>query len=249
MPIATILLVDETAESRSFGERCLTYSDGPQVVCAASAREGLERAGQRKPDVVLLAVGLQTDLPSYVAALRRQHPKAPPNVILIAEPDVDLKALQVGEVEGIAGIITKPLDPRRLPEQVQHLFEEGRFTGQLANLRELGGEAFVVEMIDLFLEIGPKKMEEARRALAVRDTDGVRQAAHSLKSSASNLGSEVLQELAARVEKAAAEQDAGLLVPLLKELDEAYAKVKSRLEQHKAILSPIRHVATRLSEP
>ena len=43
-------------------------------------------------------------------------------------------------------------------DRTQALLEEFRFTAQFANLHELGVEEFVVEMIDLFIELTPAKI-------------------------------------------------------------------------------------------
>jgi HPt (histidine-containing phosphotransfer) domain-containing protein len=70
----------------------------------------------------------------------------------------------------------------------------------LDNLRALGDEVFLQEIIDIFLSDTPKRIDELRRALAARDLRTFARAAHSIKGSASNLGAEPLRALAASLE-------------------------------------------------
>ena len=63
------------------------------------------------------------------------------------------------------------------------------------------GQAFVVEMIDLFITQGEDRLVAARGALTAGDAEGIASAAHSLKSSAGNLGATSLSALAAEAER------------------------------------------------
>jgi len=76
----------------------------------------------------------------------------------------------------------------------------------LANLRRIGGTKLLNEMIRIFLEQVPQKMKTLRSALHNRDADALERAAHSIKSSAGNLGALQLQQIAATMEESA-EQD------------------------------------------
>lgn len=99
----------------------------------------------------------------------------------------------------------------------------------LQRLHELGGTAFVIEMIDLFFSHVP---EQLARACGADDLAVVEQAAHSLKSSAGGIGAEALHKLAARIE-IAARADAGRTEELAawqRELGFAYARVVPLLE-------------------
>lgn len=80
----------------------------------------------------------------------------------------------------------------------------------LQRLVRLGGLDLLDQMMALLLEAGPQRIAAARDAVAVGDMDGARRAAHSLKSSAGNLGLIRLQRLAQDVEAraGAGEEDA-----------------------------------------
>lgn len=105
----------------------------------------------------------------------------------------------------------------------------------LQRLRELGGTAFVIELIDLFFSYVPGQLALACAA----DVRAVEQAAHSLKSSAGGIGAEALQELAARIELAA-RAGAGRTPELAawqSELESAYARVAPLLEEERKKLN------------
>lgn len=76
--------------------------------------------------------------------------------------------------------------------------------GALERLNRIGGQEFLVEMIELFLEHSPQRLDAAREAYRDGEVSAVYRAAHSLKSTAANLGASALQDAAARVEDRAA---------------------------------------------
>ena len=65
----------------------------------------------------------------------------------------------------------------------------------LQRLERFGGRKLRDELTALFLAEAPTRIEAARRALAAGDAAGVRAAAHSLKSSAGQLGAVRIQRI------------------------------------------------------
>lgn len=100
----------------------------------------------------------------------------------------------------------------------------------LERLNRIGGQSFLVEMIDLFLQHAPERLAAAREAFAAGDMKAVYRAAHSLKSTSGNLGARALQATAEQVESRAVAEDAETIPPLLDELDRRYAAVRPELE-------------------
>lgn len=100
----------------------------------------------------------------------------------------------------------------------------------LERLLRIGGQDFVVEMIELFLEHAPQRLASARAALAENDVKTLYRSAHSLKSTAGNLGARALQNMAAEVEKRSAKEDLEPIPPLLEELERRYERVRTELE-------------------
>lgn len=108
--------------------------------------------------------------------------------------------------------------------------------GVIARLEKLGA-GFPRKLIALFLEHTPRRLDTALAGGRAGDWKAVEDAAHSLKSSAGNLGAVRLRELADRVEAAAASAAApsgraegnAEVTALLAELETAYARTKELL--------------------
>ena len=106
----------------------------------------------------------------------------------------------------------------------------------LTKLRELGDNAFVVEMIDAFFSLVRKSNAEARAGLETGNLDPVIRMGHSLTSSARIIGARSLQDIAVRVERQARGKHTQELPGLLDEFDRAYLLVKERLDVIRASL-------------
>ncbi|HUG39096.1 MAG TPA: Hpt domain-containing protein [Longimicrobiales bacterium] len=100
----------------------------------------------------------------------------------------------------------------------------------LDRLLRIGGQEFLLEMIDLFLAHAPERIRSARQALEAGDHRTLYRAAHSLKSTAGNMGARGLQGVAERVEGRAAAKDLESIAPLLQLMAEQYDGVRDRLE-------------------
>ena len=74
-------------------------------------------------------------------------------------------------------------------------------------LREWGGDALLGKIVALFLRHAPTRLEEVEEGAAEADLDRIERGAHSLKSSAANVGGVALQDLASRLEMAAESGD------------------------------------------
>jgi CheY-like chemotaxis protein len=72
--------------------------------------------------------------------------------------------------------------------------------GALDNLRDLGGDDFVAEVIDAFLADGPELIATLRRSLDQHNVEELRRAAHTLKSNGATLGAEQFAELCRTLE-------------------------------------------------
>jgi two-component system sensor histidine kinase/response regulator len=72
-----------------------------------------------------------------------------------------------------------------------------------AALERVEGDAELLqELVDLFLADAPERMADIRGALAARDAEALRKAAHSLKGAAANLSAVALASAAKRLEDA-----------------------------------------------
>jgi HPt (histidine-containing phosphotransfer) domain-containing protein len=71
----------------------------------------------------------------------------------------------------------------------------------LESLRDLGGEDFLIEVVDVFLADAPALITSLRSSLERQDTEELRRAAHTLKSNGLTLGATVFAELCRTVEQ------------------------------------------------
>jgi len=101
----------------------------------------------------------------------------------------------------------------------------------LESLRRFGGEKLLREMTALFLSSAPPRLATARVAAAANDAEGVRRAAHSLKSSAGQLGAMAMQQLCDQAESLAVAGSHAQLLPLVAEIEAAFGLVQSALEE------------------
>ena len=99
-----------------------------------------------------------------------------------------------------------------------------------AELQETVGADFVVELVDTFLAEAPGLLAELRRALAARDAEGFRRAAHSLKSNGHTFGALALGGLARELELAGLGEDTDTQTRALDSLEAAYARAAAALQ-------------------
>jgi histidine phosphotransfer protein HptB len=67
-------------------------------------------------------------------------------------------------------------------------------------LKETAGAEFVAELVETFLAEAPVMLDDLRRALAAKDADKFRRAAHSLKSNSNTFGALALGAMARELE-------------------------------------------------
>jgi CheY-like chemotaxis protein len=118
-----VLIIDDDADIRSIARLSLSRVGGMDVIEAASGGEGVRKAREEHPDVILLDMMMPTmDGVATLAALRSEPATAMTPVIFLTA-----RALG-GEVErlralGAAGVLIKPFDPRTLSQDVRALVE------------------------------------------------------------------------------------------------------------------------------
>jgi HPt (histidine-containing phosphotransfer) domain-containing protein len=83
--------------------------------------------------------------------------------------------------------------------------------------------------VDTFLEEAPMMLEDLRKALAARDADKFRRAAHSLKSNSNTFGALGLGALARELELAAVDRVSEANPETLAALAREYSRVASAL--------------------
>jgi len=90
-----------------------------------------------------------------------------------------------------------------------------------------------VELIDLFLRDTPLKIQNMQSAIARSDAPSLKESAHGLKGSASNLGARHLAKLCAELEKLSETGKLAETAELFGKVSEEYGRVCFVLEQEK----------------
>ena len=100
----------------------------------------------------------------------------------------------------------------------------------LERLEEWGGPGLSKEIVQLFLDHGPVRMDQIRGAMDSEDLEAPERGAHSLKSSAANVGAHHVHKVASDVELAASGGDLQRVRELIPDLEEAYTQATRELE-------------------
>ena len=119
------------------------------------------------------------------------------------------------------------------------LFDESA----IDRLRSIGGMRLVHELIGIFLANAPQRIESARSGLAKGDIDLVHRSAHSLKSSAGNVGANAMADIASELEQRSSTKDVSALNDLVQRLSSAFEEVKPLLYAHKDAATRRRRIA------
>jgi HPt (histidine-containing phosphotransfer) domain-containing protein len=103
----------------------------------------------------------------------------------------------------------------------------------LEDLRALGGgeDAFVQEIVALYLSDSPLRIAELDRSLAAGNAEVFTRAAHSLKGSSANLGATALSAFAARLERCARQEGLAAVAPFLAETKAEFARACAELRR------------------
>lgn len=116
-----VLIIDDDADIRMIAGMSLTRLGGMEVVEAAGGAEGVRRAAEEQPDVILLDMMMPImDGSETLAALRAQAVTATTPVIFLTAKAVLVEVARMRDL-GAAGVLIKPFDPRTLAGDVRAL--------------------------------------------------------------------------------------------------------------------------------
>lgn len=118
-----VLIIDDDADIRLIAGLSLGRVGGMDVIEAASGVEGVRKAQEEKPDVILLDMMMPTmDGSETLAALRSQPATAMTPVIFLTAKAVGAEVERMRAL-GAAGVLIKPFDPRTLSGNVRALIK------------------------------------------------------------------------------------------------------------------------------
>jgi HPt (histidine-containing phosphotransfer) domain-containing protein len=101
---------------------------------------------------------------------------------------------------------------------------------ELLSLTDDGDPELLLDLIGMFLDDGPHKVQAVESGLADRDFEKMERAAHSLKGSSGNLGARFVQETCEQLQLATRRQDLERSRLLAPQLQQHFAEARLALE-------------------
>jgi signal transduction histidine kinase/CheY-like chemotaxis protein/HPt (histidine-containing phosphotransfer) domain-containing protein len=230
-----ILLAEDNPINQRFAVYLLERR-GHEVVVANNGREALTALAQHPFDLVLLDVqmpemdGLETSV--AIRAREQEQGGHVPIIALTAHAMADdrERCLQAG----MDAYLTKPVRPQELFEAIANLIPEGTTLAgehqevpvasevfdQAALLARIeGDETLLRELVGLFLEDTPQRLDRIHEAFVNNDFKKLERAAHTLKGSVGNLCAYRAYEAAKRLERLAQIGDGLRIMDALADLE------------------------------
>ena len=206
----TVLVAEDEQVHRELVAHLLR-SRGHHVVTARNGREALVELARHPVQIVLLDLqmpemdGLQ--LATAIRAWERGQGGHLPLVAMTAS--VMSKDLEQCHAAGIDETLIKPIERERLFRMVESLATDTEplvlpppeLAGRAAFLEGLGNDPSLARrLVDLFLQDSGRLLDDISHAIADRDAERLRRAAHTLKGSVSNFPAGAARDTAARME-------------------------------------------------
>ena len=143
--VLKILLVDDSSTSRLTSRMLFADQNSYELISACDGKEGVERAIQEKPDLILMDIEMprMTGLEACRALKANEATKEIP-IILLTTRGED-RFVQEGYASGCSDFLTKPVNRLELTTRVRSLLRVRHLTNQrdrlLAYLEEVDAAA------------------------------------------------------------------------------------------------------------
>jgi PAS domain S-box-containing protein len=231
-PVTVLVAEDEQVHRELVAH--LLRSRGHHVVTARNGREALVELARQPVQIVLLDLQMPEmdgfQLADTIRAWEKTQGGHLPLVAMTAS--VMSSDLERCHAAGIDEALIKPIARERLFRMVESLAAAAEpsvqpppeLAGRAAFLEGLGNDAGLARrLVDLFLQDSGRLVDEISGAIAGRDGQRLRRAAHTLKGSVNNFPAGAARDAAARMEVIGLDGDfdgAAEVLPLLrKEID------------------------------
>ncbi|HEY7711485.1 MAG TPA: response regulator [Candidatus Entotheonella sp.] len=243
-----VLVVEDNAVNQKVAAIILEKF-GCRVDLAANGREALEASMRIVYDCIFMDCQMpEMDGFAATTAIRQREAQTGQHVPIIAMTANAMQSDRKRCLEaGMDHYLSKPVQAEELfaalfpykPEEALVLEsipavvpsrEEADMLSHLSHLQDEHGDELVVELVELFVSNTPMMLTAMREALSQGDPDGLKQAAHTLRGSSSNLGAALLTSLCLALEAYGQAGETQEAVPLIDQLEQAFARVKLILE-------------------
>jgi PAS domain S-box-containing protein len=225
-----ILLAEDNAVNQKIATRMLEKL-GHRVAVAGNGQEALDAIARHGFDAIFMDVQMpEMDGLKATEKIREGERQTQLHMPIIAMTAHAMKGDRERCIEaGMDGYISKPINSRELEEAIAgalHGWDDTRvgkssetpeqdavldsaITWDIAQtLERLGGdEKLLHEVVEIFLEEGPKQMTTLRHAIADGNAEGIENTAHSLKGELGYLGISEVSHKACELEEMGREHD------------------------------------------
>ncbi len=235
-----ILLAEDNGVNQKVALRLLDQL-GYSADVVSNGLEALAALERQPYDVVLMDVQMPEldGLDATRRIRRRWNPEERPHIVAMtanAMPEDREACLAAGMDDYVA----KPIRPEELVAalsrvQAREPNGDGPVDGvtlesaALDDLRELGGEEFLAEVIDTFLDEGPSLIGALATAHERGDAEELRRAAHSLKSNGRTFGATEFADLCRELEERAKRGEFARAAELFDRVEQAYRALADTL--------------------
>ena len=237
-----ILLAEDNAVNQKVALRLLEQL-GYHADAASNGLEALEALERQPYDVVLMDVQMP-ELDGLDASRRiceRWPAEVRPRIIAMTA-NAMREDREACFAAGMDDYVAKPIRPNKLAmalSRARTLEDTGTPRAQggaasldasaVESLRDLGGEEFVAEVIDTFLSDAPALVETLRTTYEQGHTEGLRRAAHTLKSNGQTFGAGRFSKLCRELEERARSGELDGIAELLDRIEQEYAALEETL--------------------
>jgi len=235
-----VLVADDDAVSRKVS-RLMLERLGCEVEVVEDGAEAVAAATGGGFDLILMDLRMpRVDGLEAATTLRSTLGAACPRIVALtgrATGEDRDRCFQAG----MSGWLSKPVDPQRLKLEVLSIEPESATgpradaadmldTARIGVLRQVGGQRLVNDLVTLFLDEQPRRLQRLQTAVDRADATSVADVAHSIKGSCVNLGLTVMGELATRLEEMGEQSQLEGARRCIKDLEMELEAAKPKLE-------------------
>lgn len=237
-----LLIIDDERDVLDLASTLLTRH---RVITATSGEEGIALAAREHPDAVLLDCVLRGMAGEEVLARLRAQPatRDTPVILLTGKDQAD--DIRQFRSLGARGLVAKPIRISTFAQEVERALAGEFITAApaaagnrlldddvIAALRDLQSDddpTFFTDLIATFLSDAEERMQKLSARLEAGDLAEVSREAHSLKSSAGNVGAIAVASIAAAIDREASSTPPSVSVQLIAQLRSTLADTRERL--------------------
>lgn len=124
----SILCIDDDPDILEIARMCFEMVGGFKITCCNSGAEGIARAKEIKPDLIL--VDMMMPEMDGIATLKEIHKHQDLNKTPVVFMTARIQPSEVKEylALGAAGVVSKPFDPMKISIEIQSIWE--KFDGE-----------------------------------------------------------------------------------------------------------------------